>query len=769
VIARRLGGLCLLVFFVAGAVATTGRGAGAGTEVRVTAKQFSVEISRDGKAITTLGGTTAPFVYWTRDGSAHHLADLVRRSGSDYTVATDQAGRVAHVAVRMTAGRVHVDYRVPGAVIVGLAMTASGKAHFLGTGQRIRWVDMRGTVQPLKVRNQCSSSAPTPFFASTAGFGAWATTTAVGRIGFPGAVDDPNFACDLGSAPCSVGPPIDAVRWCFSTDAVGMTIAPGSLTDVLTAHAKVVGLPRAPWLPQLALIKWRDAVSGAGALFDDIHQLRSRNIPIGWVLLDNPWEQGATTGGCYGALTFNRSVYPDPKGLIARIHSLGVRFMLWISPQIDRRNCSLPGYPDGWMTGDDKTLVRDLTNPAARADFVAHLRRLAALGVDGFKGDRGDEVNLEPDTLVGGPGVLEQNAYPLLYDRAAAAAFAKVRGTRFASLFRAAAPGSSAALPGFVGPDAVQSYTGLQGEIRAAQTAGIAGLPVWGSDVGGYAGETLTATLFVRWAQFAALTPIFEVGGAGPNATFWQLGSGAVSGLRAAATLHYELIPYLYSLALSASRTGIPVVRPLGLTWPTDANAWANDLELTVGDALLAAPAVSDAPVGTVYLPHGRWIDLFTGVPQNGGRTIARTNGADDFPLYIRAGSAFPDAFRSPAMWSKPWRVNDLLRPGRQGWIVALRSGVSFTSATDRGAVLSAQTDDRGRTQIAIRGALPEQQLLIYPDRALCRVTAGNTVLAKTPVGGLPRVSAGWSTWRRAVVVKLSRASRATSITLAPC
>jgi alpha-glucosidase (family GH31 glycosyl hydrolase) len=242
-----------------------------------------------------------------------------------------------------------------------------------------------------------------------------------------------------------------------------------------------------------------------------------------------------------------------------------------------------------------------------------------------------------------------------------------------------------------------------------------------------------------------------------------------VSGLRAAATLHYELIPYLYSLALSASRTGIPVVRPLGLTWPTDANAWANDLELTVGDALLAAPAVSDAPVSTVYLPHGRWIDLFTGVPQNGGRTIARTNGADDFPLYIRAGSAFPDAFRSPAMWSKPWRVNDLLRPGRQGWIVALRSGVSFTSAADRGAVLSAQTDDRGRTQIAIRGALPEQQLLIYPDRALCRVTAGNTVLAKTPVGGLPRVSAGWSTWRRAVVVKLSRASRATSITLAPC
>jgi len=329
------------------------------------------------------------------------------------------------------------------------------------------------------------------------------------------------------------------------------------------------------------------------------------------------------------------------------------------------------------MTGDDKTLVRDLTNPAERAEFVARLRHLVALGVDGFKGDRGDEVNLEPNTLVGGPGVIEQNAYPLLYDRAAARAIAGTRGSRFGSLFRASAPGSSSALPGFVGPDAPQSYTGLQGEIRAAQTAGIAGLPVWGSDVGGYAGGKLTAGLFVRWAQFAALTPIFEVGGAGPNATFWQLGSGAVNGLRAAATLHYELIPYLYSLALSASRTGIPVVRPLGLTWPADANAWANDLELTVGDALLAAPAVSDAPTSTVYLPHGRWIDLFSGIAQNGGRTIARSNGADDFPLPI-------PLIRQQANWkfdTAAGRLEDLYRRIGRNELDAIQTSLAYVDA----------------------------------------------------------------------------------------
>ena len=434
--------------------------------------------------MTALGGTRAPFVYWTRDGVEHRVTDLVRRVGSVYTAATDQPGVTARITVQAAAAQVHIDYRVPGAAILGFAMTARSDAHFLGTGQRIRWVDMRGTVQPLKVRNQCSSSAPTPFFASTAGFGAWASTTAVGRIGFPGAVDDPNFACDLGSPSCSVGGPIQAVRWCFATNDVAMTIALGSLTDVLTAHAKAVGLPRAPWLPQLALIKWRDVVPKGAALFDDIRQLRSRNIPIGWVLLDNPWEQGATAGGCYGALTFNSSVYPDPKAMIARIHELGVRFMLWVSPQIDRRNCVLPGYPDGWMTGDDKTLVRDLTNPAERADFVARLTQLAALGVDGFKGDRGDEVNLEPDTLVGGPGVLEQNAYPAAVRPCGGGGLREgeeARGSPRSS--GASAPGSSAALPGFVGPDAPQSspaFRARSGPRRPrASPACRCGAPTW--------------------------------------------------------------------------------------------------------------------------------------------------------------------------------------------------------------------------------------------------------------------------------------------------
>ncbi len=765
-------GVCALLLVSAGC----GSSHEGGLAVRVSGKHFTISVTDGHGGVTRLGGSDAPFVFWTTSGVEHTLTQVLSRSvrgaSTTYTVATDEPGHTAAVSVRHTADAVQIGYAIRGRgapAAIGFSMTASEHAHFLGTGERQRWVDMARTVQPLKVFNGCPSSSPDPFFASTAGFGAWVSTTAVGRVGFPGAVDDPTFACDLGSPPCSVGPPEGAVRWCFKTTELNMTIEVGSLDKILTAHATAVGLPRKPWLPQFALIKWRDEVSGPAQLYDDITQLRSRQIPIGWVLLDNPWEQGAANSDCYGSLAFDSSKYPNPKRMIARIHGQGVRFMLWISPQIKNRDCPSPSYPNGWLTGDDQTFIRDLTLAPARRDFIARLRRLVAVGVDGFKGDRGDEVNLEPGRLTGGPGVLEQNLYPLFYARAAAAAFAPTHGSHFASLFRSFVPGSSTVLPGLVGPDATQSYDGLAGEIRAAQTAGISGATVWGSDIGGYSGGTLTPNLFVRWAQFAALTPIFEVGGAGENATFWRLGTAAVKGLRDAATLHYELVPYIYSLALAASKTGIPVVRPLGLTWPTDPHAWSNDLEFTVGDAVLAAPVDGDQSSSSVYLPSGTWIDMFSGASVNGARTITRQSGPDDFPLYLRSGTAIPYDFREPRVWSADWRPNDLLRAGRQGWLVAPAMGTATHSVADRGARLSAQTAHDSRIDIAIDHPLVHEQLLVYTSRPTCSALLDGRTLPHVAVASLPQTRSAWSSWRGATVVKASAARSTTHIVIAPC
>jgi alpha-D-xyloside xylohydrolase len=190
----------------------------------------------------------------------------------------------------------------------------------------------------------------------------------------------------------------------------------------------------------------------------------------------------------------------------------------------------------------------------------------------------------------------------------------------------------------------------------------MSGFPVWGSDVGGYSSEKLTADVFARWAQLGAISPVMEVGGVGPNATPWVLGETAMSALRSSAVLHYELFPYLYGLL----RRGEPVLRPLGFAHPDDPEAWRADLELLVGPDLLAAPVAGPGTMPSVYLPKGTWVDLYKGTTVTGGRVFSRSTPMTQFPFYARAGAVIPFNLRTQDSW---WGVNEQTHPGRAGFL----------------------------------------------------------------------------------------------------
>ena len=184
---------------------------------------------------------------------------------------------------------------------------------------------------------------------------------------------------------------------------------------------------------------------------------------------------------------------------------------------------------------------------------------------------------------------------------------------------------------------------------------------MWGSDIGGYeGGGDVTPELLGRWAQFDALTPIFEVGGAGANAR-----SGGLEPTRWSGSERQRRSITNSSRTSTTSpnvhrEAGCPPIRPLGLTWPgTVMSLGARDAEFTVGTSLLAAPVIVSATNGNiattkVYLPPGRWIDFFTGRRLTGGRTVTRSSGPDGFPLYVHEGSGFPRYLRLPAVWAEP-------------------------------------------------------------------------------------------------------------------
>ena len=618
-----------------------------GLAVRVDTSPFRVALLENGKTLVAEDAGARLRYQLAASGEQHRLTRVTKVSGDLYTVATDEPGRHALVTVEPTPTGVRIHARlVPAAGVQQVydAFGASPGDHFLGGGERTGPVDLRGQVLSVKVSESCAY-APVPFFMSSAGWGAWLENVQVSALAFPGSPG--GGGCRSGDEPQCAFPPLrDRVEVCVRGADLTEDLYAGDFPRVLADYEADAGRPRVPPLAELALVQWRGRTvfTGPGDLLEDVRRFRAAGVPIGWVLLDDVWQD------CMGTLRFDRSRFPDPAGLVRRVHALGVRFMLWISPKVVCHE----GYPADARLGpaDDATL--DLRRPAVAAEFERRLRALAALGIDGVKGDRGDETDVEPY------GEALPNGYPVRYARDVVAALP--RGS--AILFRAAFSGSQAVLPGIWAGDQTGDWAGLQAAIRSGLSAGASGFPTWGSDVGGYDSAGLTAEVFARWAQLGAVSPVLEVGGGGPNATPWTLGPEAMAALRAAAVLHYELVPYFQGLLAR----GLPVLEPLAYAYPDDPGAWRADLELVVGPDLVAAPVAGAGTTPSVYLPAGRWVDLFTGaVVAGGGPSFIRATPLMSFPLYVRDGAVLPFNLRTARdSW---WGVDELEHPGRAGYL----------------------------------------------------------------------------------------------------
>ena len=688
--------------------------------------------------------------YVLADGSRHTLGRVLATRalprGKLYTVATDEPRRRARVAITQTDLGVNVDWRLEpdeDVVEVHEAFAAPGEQHFLGTGQRHGYVDLLGRIVPLKVSFDCDSTLVAPYFASSAGYAIRVAGSATGQIQFKGSNAKQECQGELWRPLCQLAPAPREVRLCIRGSSLAYEVYTGGFSSSLARFTARTGRPRPPARSQFALIKWRDSISTSAELLDDIEQLQRRRIPVGWVLLDNPWEES-----CFGTLDWDRRRTPDPAATIAEVHRRGVRFMLWVSPYV---RCPPAGYAAEELVGRSGTRTIDLTNDAARIRFESRLRRVFELGVDGVKGDRGDEHDLEGKQFAGGSGAELHNWYPSLFAQSVLDVLRDVRGDDAGAMFRAGWSGVQRTVPGFWGGDQDGTFTGLAAAIRGAQTAGASGFPVWGSDVGGYRSERLTPTVFVRWAQLGAISPILEVGGRGAHSQFWKWGEPTISAFRRAVVLHYELFPYLYELARRASRTGSPILRPLGWSYPRDPDAWKRDLQLMLGPDLLAAPVTSPNPLRRVYLPAGSWIDLWRGTRVHGPRTVTRRTPLAELPLYLRSGSAIPFDFRTPEVWTRKWDINDLGRSGRAGWVVAPGERKTVARA-GRSGTLRAKVDG-DRVEVSLQQAPREVQVLVADRRRPRALVLGGRAVSEAPsVAALRFRRSGWIHVTRPVV-----------------
>lgn len=104
------------------------------------------------------------------------------------------------------------------------------------------------------------------------------------------------------------------------------------------------------------------------------------------------------------------------------------------------------------------------------------------------------------------------------------------------------------------------------------------------------------------------------------------------------AKLRYRLLPYLYTAAHHAARTGMPVTRAMPLAFPADPDCAELKTQYMLGDSLLVVVCTT-----RVYLPAGLWIDYWTGSRHQGPASLeCRIPEEAGGLLFVRGGAILP-------------------------------------------------------------------------------------------------------------------------------
>jgi alpha-D-xyloside xylohydrolase len=180
--------------------------------------------------------------------------------------------------------------------------------------------------------------------------------------------------------------------------------------------------------------------------------------------------------------------------------------------------------------------------------------------------------------------------------------------------------------------------------MRAGLSIGLSGVPFWATDTAGYAGEPVghpTPELLMRWSQWEMFQSHVRLHSAGSRGLF-TYGEKTVDNFRKYAKLRYRLLPYVYSHAYNATKTGLPMMRAMVLEFQDDPRTYDLDDQYMFGDAFLVAPMYTPTNKRTVYLPAGKWYYYHTGKEYTGPQTLQIETPLEELPLYVRSNCIIP-------------------------------------------------------------------------------------------------------------------------------
>ena len=308
----------------------------------------------------------------------------------------------------------------------------------------------------------------------------------------------------------------------------------------------------------------------------------------------------------------------------------------------------------------------DFTAPGAQSFWNGLLSEAVGHGYDGWMEDFGEYTPLDAKSADGRPGTQMHNAYPTLY-HCATHDFAQGAPRPLAPYVRSGWTGTQRCAQVVWGGDPTTDwgFDGLTSAIKQGLSIGASGISRWGSDIGGFFSLTegrLTEELLNRWIEFGAVSGVMRTEANGvklqPYTRPQIFDPGVLPIWRRYAKLRTQLYPYLLAADAEYRRTGMPLMRALGLIYPGDATASAQEDEFMFGPDLLAAPVHEPGQSQrSIYLPAGHWINLWRAVRYSdsdgslelnratsleGSRQVTVPAPLDELPMMVRAGAILP-------------------------------------------------------------------------------------------------------------------------------
>ena len=452
---------------------------------------------------------------------------------------------------------------------------------------------------------------------------------------------------------------------------------------ILERFTGLVGRAQLP--PYWAFAPWksRNWHPNTAAVAEDIERYRQLGLPASVLVLDSPWATN------YNTFEMNRLQFTNPDSMVRRIHDLGFKLCLWLTAFLNERTftppepelvgkiplTAAPNFEEarraGYLLRNDSGGVYlatwwkgrggliDFTNPAAVVWWQNQVRLALRLGADAFKADGGEGSFIGDARFADGedPAVM-RTRYAVLYNRALEAL---IQGDLHGDgvLFMRSGSVGNHDLPFLWAGDNESNFgaeNGLPGVVLAGLNAGLSGIPLWTSDLGGYEKGSRTpgdSVLFVRWTEFSAFSPVMEVH-SDINLGPWDYGPRALEIFRRYSRLHMSLFPYRYAAAQESARTGMPLMRALVFYHPLDAEARRTGDEYYFGPDLLVAPVLTAGTQRVVHLPEGEWVDYWSGAHHTGPADLVVDAPLDRLPLYVRAGTILPK-IPEDVMTLVPW------------------------------------------------------------------------------------------------------------------